>query len=582
MKKELNPAQVSAILRTLPVGFYLGTRAPVVLDLGAPSSFVNLMTREVHVAFRNVSEAFAAAPEVPEADLEGVIRGLLYHEISHLLLTPVRVSPADHLGKLGNILEDARIETLLANHFHGVNFRDLLRRVCGEPVTPAKDFDHFVFNAVRYRIAPADLLAKWDALVRKHCGNPEADGARFDEYVLVRDYRVFLEEARKAFEAGRKPQPPMENPKNAPENGGNAGAPKAGKDGAGNGAGKDGEGKDQENGGNGEGAGKDKDAGKEDKGAGAKPENGANGGQNAREGGARNTRGGGRSDGEAGAAPAAGAADPCPDEIAESELEGAKKRFAARLKRYENPAVSREVSRIIVRATNKRANRTGVRHGFSGKLVPRAIATRRDFRWWGKSGDDGCGKFDRIALRLVVDCSGSFSGSVRKVNELVSSLLEVEKKMPNAFALSVVVTGDWTRVHDKTRRIEADEGNDFGPGVVEAFRETEKPGWRNVTVAVWDGGMSHEAFHEARFRGGPDSGALGASKKKSLGELKNHIKTWKRAYEALNTRDTVIVSDPDNKTAFELGCPNARKSFIGGNYATVFVGKVLDLLGGIL
>lgn len=80
--------QVKKILDTLPIGYYLGhSIPPVKLSKESDSTHINQITEEITVSFRNVQTMLQNAPD--DIDVESVVRGLLYHEVSHAVLTPV-------------------------------------------------------------------------------------------------------------------------------------------------------------------------------------------------------------------------------------------------------------------------------------------------------------------------------------------------------------------------------------------------------------------------------------------------------------------------------------------------------------
>jgi hypothetical protein len=56
----------------------------------------------------------------------------------------------------------------------------------------------------------------------------------------------------------------------------------------------------------------------------------------------------------------------------------------------------------------------------------------------------------------------------------------------------------------------------------------------------------------------------------------------KKAFDVLNTRDTVIVSDTSNDCFLEAGCPKAHKTYIDQDYCGKFVETVMETLGRVL
>lgn len=162
-------AETEKVLPTLPLAYYLKVSTiDVALDETSPTSYFDPSKFNIHIALNNIFEAVKDAEELSDVEFEKVIRGFLYHELSHALLTPrTLMRVADAYAKttdtdkpyllnpnLANIIEDERIETLLKHYYHNVDFKENLRKVV--KLEHAKNFQHFVFNAVRFRYSPAD------------------------------------------------------------------------------------------------------------------------------------------------------------------------------------------------------------------------------------------------------------------------------------------------------------------------------------------------------------------------------------------------------------------------------------------
>ena len=159
---EILSQKSNEILKTLPIAHYLKVDTiPVIFDNESETSYFNPTRFEIHVALKNIAEAIDGSDkeEITDYDLEKHIRCFLYHEISHAILTPkdLMVMANDKSFELlnsnfANILEDERIETILKDYYLGVDFKQNLKNVV--PLQHAKTFEHFVFNAVRFRYSP--------------------------------------------------------------------------------------------------------------------------------------------------------------------------------------------------------------------------------------------------------------------------------------------------------------------------------------------------------------------------------------------------------------------------------------------
>ena len=157
------------ILDTLPLAHYLKVSTiPVSFSETEPTSYFNGQDFSIVVSLHNIAEAVVSRMannngQVNEVELEQTIRCFLYHETSHAILTPrdlMQQALSEHrCGSIitpdfANILEDERIETILKSYYLNVDFKKNLHLAV--PFQQARDFKHFVFNAVRFRYCPIE------------------------------------------------------------------------------------------------------------------------------------------------------------------------------------------------------------------------------------------------------------------------------------------------------------------------------------------------------------------------------------------------------------------------------------------
>lgn len=189
---------VKSILDTLPVGFYLGSRAKVSYSETSPTSYCSPMDGTIVVALSNVVNAMSEV-EVPDNDpvkTEEFVRGCLYHEVSHLILTPRGLTNTNWF----NIAEDERIETRLRSYYRDVNFRELLLKMnhwtsSWEPA----DAEGFFFGIMRYHMGPADLVKKGAELLKKYI-NLTSGTDRYGANDYYYDMYYFWKECCERFE----------------------------------------------------------------------------------------------------------------------------------------------------------------------------------------------------------------------------------------------------------------------------------------------------------------------------------------------------------------------------------------------
>lgn len=118
MKVEFK--EVERIIKTLPVGYYLTRGALVTLSPDSKATFARIINDEIVISYPMIASGLAPLPKSDDPELvERAVRCLLYHEVSHLFITPANGSS----GARYNIFEDERMETLLRKYYLKVNFK---------------------------------------------------------------------------------------------------------------------------------------------------------------------------------------------------------------------------------------------------------------------------------------------------------------------------------------------------------------------------------------------------------------------------------------------------------------------------
>ena len=140
--------EIESVFPTLSISLYLG-RA---LEGGASlvdeqeTSFYSPVKDMIVISSRNVTTAIdeaisLAKGEYLELSIEELVRTVLYHEVSHAILTPPGLmeefryratTPA-----IANIVEDQRIETLCERFFHKAEFKKFRELLIPETVDPS-------------------------------------------------------------------------------------------------------------------------------------------------------------------------------------------------------------------------------------------------------------------------------------------------------------------------------------------------------------------------------------------------------------------------------------------------------------
>ena len=153
--------QVENIFKTLPTGYYVGRQVKNVLT-DEQSSYYDLMNDEIHVSYPMIERVSKSLPD--SLTLENDIRCLLYHEVSHALLTSKELS----INAETNIFEDERIETVLANYYRGVDFKQFVKRVNNFHNEKPKTADEMYYQVVRYRVGPKQFTERVSSIINDY------------------------------------------------------------------------------------------------------------------------------------------------------------------------------------------------------------------------------------------------------------------------------------------------------------------------------------------------------------------------------------------------------------------------------
>ena len=111
--------EVQSVLDTLPIGYYLGRNLDV--KLSDEDTCYDPMNDIVYISFPQIFKRLYNVET--NVDIEYILRHLLYHEVSHALLTPKEMTISDVV----NIVEDQRIETVMKDFYMKVDFEEFCK-----------------------------------------------------------------------------------------------------------------------------------------------------------------------------------------------------------------------------------------------------------------------------------------------------------------------------------------------------------------------------------------------------------------------------------------------------------------------
>ena len=417
-------AMIKSIAEGLPIGLYAKRRIPIAIDEEEPTSYYNPVSDEIVISSKIIQEGLKHVHK--KKDIEPAVRSMVYHEVSHAILTPNKMKMTDWM----NIFEDERIETILGDYFLDVDFKKQVLHINGfksldEVPNPAPTAMAKFYSVVRFGIGEKKFVDEVDRIIK--------DYAKFNSSTYLWQTYRYIDEVKALYRAITGEEPPTENIITAP-------VPF------------DADGEEDTEGEN-TATPSDVDEENEEK-----------------------------SGDDAGGKPCHGRKNP----LKEKEIEKLIKSTFINNK-YVDTKLTDELS-MILENFSKKNNSGSALAGYSGTFNARAVV-REDYKYFErKASINGSNKFGTFHLNLFIDESGSFYRSETAMNTLLRSLTDIERKNPN-FTLDVVFCGISERlVQDKRHRIfKADGGNRLDKKTYELYRKLQKPNTYNYTIACFDG-----------------------------------------------------------------------------------------------
>ena len=446
---EITFARTEQILNTLPIGLYAGRRIRTSLSETEETSFYSPAEDEIVISYPIISHRMESVTDINRE--EEAVRSMLYHEVSHAILTPREMSCED----IYNIFEDERIETILRNYFMGVNFRQQLYDICGGIPKPT-DAQSAFYNAVRFGTGTASIQKEIKKILKKSAKLNRAterwEPFDYKSYRLTDyEYDIRCLYVQIADEYKTNPQA-FEQPV----------------------------GQEGKNSGSGSGENAQFDQLKE--GNTEQEENSENGSENTE-----------------GQAQEMNELEMTPEEV--KKLVGAclSKNTALSAEQQKTIAEFQKTVETIIGNFNKKNSGGSGINAYSGVFNPRAVI-RQDYRFFERSmATQGNNKFGTCHLNLIIDCSGSFWNNQSLTNSILATLSEVERKNRN-FSMDVCFINDKFKKCKtvRERQMIADGGNKIPSDMKQIMIGLQKQQTCNYNIILFDGdAMCNNSFRSS-------------------------------------------------------------------------------------
>ena len=487
---ELTFSKCKEIADTLPIGLYTGRRIPIEVDAKEMKSFYSTMEDKIVISYPVINERLKNMKE-GSCNEEEAVRSMLYHEVSHAILTPQDLRATAPV----NIFEDERIESVLRHYYHGTDFRKQLYDLHGGHAPKAMDTETAFFNAVRFGLGTGKVqmevnrIKKEYAHLNRGSSYYTADDGSIGWGKYVYDIMELYDMIKRDFRS---------NPDAYNQEGG------------------EGEKKDMDKTASGQG---DKSKGKQKS---SKSESEQGKGEDSE-----------KNDGDGDGEPTemdADFANMSDDDMPEMSREEVHRMVGKALGKQPDLSdaevqklgeFQKTVETIIGNFNKKNQGGSGI-NAYSGVFNPRNVA-RKDYRYFDRAmTTQGNNKFGTCHLNLIIDCSGSFEHNVPLTNGILAVLTEVERKNRN-FSMDVAfINHEWHICENvRERKMKAWGGNDIPDNMKEILLKMQKQQTCNYNIILFDGN--------------------------ALCEYHRSPQEDRRRFGAFDMKQTTLITDPDNE-----------------------------------
>ena len=429
--------QAKQILDTLPISFYLKRKIKAELK-DEDTSYCDIYNDEIVVGFKQFANA-----NISETDAESDIRCLLYHEVSHALLTPTKLFDTvlryhgDAARRIMNIFEDERIETICKNYYYGVNFKEFCKKLNRDSYGKIDSVDTFFYSIVRFDYGPKDLVNEKLDLVKTFAHlNKNSDFYDCDNY--VDDILNFYHKVEKAFnqqqnntQQSKQPQQSQQSQQTSNSNLENKVTPSN---------------SEEEN--------KTDETSTETDASNDIDEHH----QNSED-----------------------------DDQFSKAIATAVEEFNKKMDSMHNPKMMAELSEIIHKKTTMNKQNGSAINAYSGVFDARSVA-RNDYKYFVKQNRLGNVKrFAKLKMNLFIDCSGSFSDSEKVVNQMLFNLDKLEK-LDSDFSFDLIRMSTTASIAKKNDRyIHCSGCNDIKYEIYNIYRKVSAVNSNNINIVLFDG-----------------------------------------------------------------------------------------------
>ena len=530
--RKITKGEIEQIFNTLPVSYYLGRKINVELNDGN-TSFFDSVKDHICIGANTIIQACSSLSDdiLKSIDLEEVVRGLLYHEISHVILSPNNLYSVNSIYKdIINIFEDERIECVLKDFYMNVNFkRNVFLLNNYNPAKNPKNALEKFYYIVRFRQGEKEYIDRVNKIIIKHSNINSTYSTHYynSKYTAVSNYVndiiELYEDIKKNFE---------ENLNNNQTN-------------------------NQDS---------NQDSNQNQTKSSNKQDSNQNQTKSSNDSNTENSMNSSSMDNssdinnmdvneEFNIDKINDLADIVNDNIVEvSSKTIINEAINKTVNFYYDGALINKLNLLIDRKVKQRHKNGSAINSYCGKFVVKNVATRDDYMWWSQQNREGhIRRFSKVHFNLYIDNSGSFCRNDAKMNTFIRALSKINN---SDFSFDVITINtkivEWTS-YDKL--FESYGGNRVPKELEQVVRRHNKRNAFVYNIVLFDGDAHSD--DSSTPRGANDS------------------------LRFFDSNNTIIISDNDNKKYFDK-CITKAKIVYTVDYCDTFINHIIKLLDRVM